>query len=157
MPMNRQLRGGLLVLAGATILSGCAAEVRSAVLGPDQGEIAAEQCSRPNPPRYESVWQPGPAEVQQLERDLPALDAQAPADCCGGLRLGDPQAYDRQYFGIVVQGRRLIYVNAFIPTMANKDFRSYSIVLCGGGSGAWGALYDPQNRSFSALALNGAR
>jgi len=155
--MNRHRCRALPALAAALALAACADEVRSAVMGQDQGEIVAEQCSRPNPPPYQSVWQPGPAEVQQLEQDLPALDARAPADCCGGLRVGDPKAYDRQYYGIVVQGRRLIYINAFIPTMANKDFRSYSIVLCGGGNGAWGALYDPQSRGFSAFAFNGAR
>lgn len=142
------------LLAGGLALAGCAAPRHSAVLGPDQGEIVGEQCSRPNPPRHESVWLPGPADVQQLEQDLPQLDALAPA---GAPRIGDAQAYQRQYFGLLAQGRRLIYVNAFLEPLANKEWQQYAIVVCGGGSGAWGAVYDPAARRFSDFSFNGSR
>ena len=155
--MNSILGRALLLAVAAPLLGGCAREVHSAVLGSEQGEIVGEQCSRPNPPRHESVWQPGPAEVLQLEQDLPQLDALAPPGCCGSLRVGDAKAYDRQYFGILVQGRRLIYVNGFLESMANKEWQQYAIVVCGGGTGAWGAVYDPASRRFSDFAFNGAR
>lgn len=148
-----RLRGLAGALACAALLPGCAAPMHSAVLGPDQAELVEEQCSRPNPPHYDSTWQPGPEDVRRLEQDLPALDSLAPA---GALpRVGDPAAYDRQYFGIQAQGRRLIYVNAFLEPMANKDWKHYAIVICDGGTGAWGALYDPASRSFSDFAFNG--
>ncbi|MBV8063727.1 MAG: hypothetical protein JOY51_09030 [Nevskia sp.] len=151
--MSKLVRSVLLA-AAAPLLGGCARELHATVLGPDQTEIVGEQCSRPNPPRHESVWQPGPAEVQQLEQDLPQLDALAPGS---SPRLGDPKAYDRQYFGLLVQGRRLIYVNGFLEPMANKEWQQYAIVVCGGGTGAWGAVYDPASRRFSDFAFNGAR
>jgi len=149
--------GGLLLalLAGAA-LNGCASRVYSAVLGTDQGEIVAEQCSRPNPPRHESSWTPGPEDIRQLEQDLPALQAQVPAAWRDSMPVGDPKAYVRQYFGILAHGRRLIYVNAFREPMANKEWQRYAIVLCDGGSGAWGAVYDPASRGFSDFAVNGA-
>jgi hypothetical protein len=40
--------------------------------------------------------------------------------------------------------------------MANKDWKAYAIVICDGGSGAWGALYDPSSRDFSGFAFNGS-
>ena len=142
-----------LVLACAALLGGCAGDkVHFAVLGADQAELVEEQCSRPNPPRYDSTWQPGPEDIKRLEQDLPSLDALAPGNT---PRLGDAAAYDRQYFGIQVKGRRLIYVNAFLETMANKDWKQYAIVICDGGSRAWGALYDPDSRDFSDFSFNG--
>lgn len=148
MPMSKRLA----ILAGALALAGCGDPAHSVILGPEQGQIVGEQCSRPNPPRHESTWTPGPADIQHLEQDLPQLDALVPGN---SLRPGDPLAYDRQYFGILVGGRPLIYVNAFADKMANKEWQKYAIVICDGGAGAWGAVYDPAARKFSDFAFNG--
>lgn len=155
---TERLCGAVLALACAAAIAGCAGNVRSAVLGPEQAEVVAEQCSRPNPPRYESTWLPALQDIQQLEQDLPALNALVPAG--GAMQVGDAVAagggYYRQYFGIVVHGRRLIYVNAFVESMyRSTDWKHYAIVVCDGGAGAWGALYDPASRSFSDFAFNG--
>jgi hypothetical protein len=146
-----------LSLTAGLLLAGCAAPLRYAALGPDQLDLVAEQCSRPNPPRYESIWAPSPEQLQQAEQDLGQLDTLAPADCCGAVRVGDPKAYQRQYYGIIVKGQRLIYVNAFLDTIPNKEWRQYAIVICGGGTAAWGALYDPAARQFSEFAFNGGK
>jgi len=144
----------LLALGCAAAIAGCAGnKTRFAVLGSDQADLVTEQCSRPNPPRYESSWQPGPQDIKQLEQDLPGLNKLAPADSMP--RVGDPGSYDRQYFGIVVHGHRLIYINAFLDAMANKDWKAYAIVICDGGSAAWGAVYDPGSRDFSHFSFNG--
>ena len=154
---TERLHGALLTLSCATAIAGCAGDVRSAVLGPEQAEVVAEQCSRPNPPRYESTWLPALQDIQQLEQDLPALNALVPAG--GGVQVGNAAAaggYYRQYYGIVVHGRRLIYVNAFVESMyKSTDWKHYAIVVCDGGAGAWGALYDPASRDFSGFAFNG--
>jgi hypothetical protein len=144
-----------LALLAALALGACAAPARYALLGPDQLALAAEQCSRPNPPHVDSVWQPSPEELKQAEADLPQLDALAPADCCGNAPPGDARAYQRQYFGIVSGGKRLLYANAFLDTMPNKEWQQYAIVVCDGGSGAWGAVYDPKQRRWSDLRFNG--
>lgn len=150
----KRLCGALLALAGAALVSGCAGNVRSAVLGTEQTEVVAEQCSRPNPLHYESTWQPAPADIGQLEQDLPLLNAQSPA--AATAHVGDAPAYYRQYFGITVHGRHLIYVNAFVEGMyRSTDWKQFAIVVCDGGNGAWGALYDPANRLFSGFAFNG--
>jgi len=155
---TERLCGTLLALACTAAIAGCAGgKVRSAVLGPEQAEVVSEQCSRPNPPRYESTWLPGVQEIQQLEQDLPALNALVPAG--GGVQVGNAAAaggYYRQYYGIVVHGRRLIYINAFVESMyKSTDWKHYAIVVCDGGAGAWGALYDPASRDFSGFAFNG--
>jgi hypothetical protein len=154
--MKTRLERGSTALAAlfcAATLAGCADRVRSTVMDRDQTDLVAEQCARTNPPRYESTWQPGPQDVKQLELDLPSLNELAPAG--SETRIGDLHAYDRQYFGLVVHGRRLIYINAFQDAMANKDWKYYAIVVCENSTAAWGALYDPASRSFSGFAFNG--
>ena len=150
--MQMKLKLGLLAAAA---LAGCATPLPYTMLGADQLELVSEQCSRPNPPRYESAWQPGPEDLKLAEQELPQLNALAPADCCGTARPGDAKAYQRQYFGIVAGGKRLLYVNAFLGAMANKSWTDYAIVVCDGGSGAWGAVYDPSSRDFSDFSFNG--
>jgi hypothetical protein len=149
--MNKRLGVALAALA----LAGCGAPVRYAVLGSEQDGVVTEQCSRPNPPRHEGSWVPLPEDIKHLEEDLPGLDALAKPDCCGGRRVGDPQAYLRQYFGIVSGGRRLIYVNAFLAAGPNTDWKQSAVVICDGGSAAWGAVYNPQARRFAEFAFNG--
>jgi len=150
---TKRRSGTLLALGCAAALAACSGPpVRSVVLASDQAELVAEQCSRPNPPHYESTWQPGPEITKQLELDLPALKAVAPAHT--EAPVADVNAYDRQYFGIVVHDKRLIYINAFQPAMANKDWKYYAIVVCDTTTGAWGALYDPASRGFSDFAFN---
>lgn len=142
-------------LLGALALAGCAAEIRSALLTQDQDALVSEQCSRPNPPHHQGSWVPAEDDIKHLEEDLPGLDAFAGPDCCGGKRVGDPKAYQRQYFGIVASGKPLIYVNAFLDTVPNKDWKHYAIVICDGGRAAWGAVYDPRERRFSDFSFNG--
>ena len=154
---TRRLHAVLLpaLLGCAAAIAGCAGnKPRSTVMPADQAELVTEQCSRPNPPHYDSTWQPSPHDIAQLEQDLPALNALAPP---GGdaPHVGDATAYDRQYFGILVHGHHKIYINAFIDAMANKDWKAYAIVVCDGGSAAWGAVYDPSSRDFSDFSFNG--
>jgi hypothetical protein len=75
--MRRRTELGLLAAAA---LAGCAAAPRYTALGPDQLGLVSEQCSRPNPPRHESAWQPAPADLEQAEADLAQLDALAPPE-----------------------------------------------------------------------------
>ena len=142
-------------LLAALALAGCATPPLYTALGADQLDLVSEQCSRPNPPHHESVWQPSPDDLKQAEQELPQLNALAPADCCGAAHPGDAKAYQRQYFGLVSGGKRLLYVNAFLPAMPNKSWTDYAIVICDGGSGAWGAVYAPTERRWSDLHFNG--
>ena len=140
--------------AAAALLPGCGPGPRYAVIDPGQAPIISEQCSRPNPPRYQATWTPSPEQIRQLEADLPQLNALAPPD--NGAHPGDADAYVRQYFGLVVNGQRLIYLNGFLEPMANKDWKQYAMVVCDGGASAWGAVYDPAGRRFSELRFNGS-
>jgi len=72
-----------------------------------------------------------------------------------GLRVAHPTAYYRQYVGITVGKRRLIYVNAFPDDKLPSDWRAKLVNYCDGANAFWGVLYDPTTREFSELNTNG--
>jgi len=134
------------------------------VLDAGLADAAVQQCSRESP-ETEGSWTPTPRDVANLEANLPALREMESDVCCGGrtARVEDPDAFYRQYVGVVVGGRRLIYVNAFArntfehwPEADRPDWRREPQTVCDGGESFWGVLYDPERRTFSHLAFNGS-
>ncbi|HEX7294400.1 MAG TPA: hypothetical protein VF251_01525 [Pyrinomonadaceae bacterium] len=76
-------------------------------------------------------------------------------ECCViGYRVEHPEEYYMQYVGIIVDGKKLIYINAFGATEPSDSWKEKAVVICDGGT-AWGVLYDPQTKKFSKLAVNG--
>jgi hypothetical protein len=144
-----------LVSLSATL--GYAAELPTdAVVLP--GRMAAEmlhQCSRAAPTEVESTWQPGVDEVLALEALLPAaLRAQA--------AKGDPNwsaapsGWRRQYIGIVIKSRRLIYGNFIPKDLDPGSWRTSPQIVCDGGASFFGVVYDVADNRFTALAFNGS-
>src|SRR5689334_4653196 len=93
----------------ATLLSYtavCAADdAHFAILPASEGRAAIDQCSRNAPEHVTGFWQPTPTQVKAVERALPAfLHAHSHDDWLRGSF--------RQYVGLVVARKRLIYLNA---------------------------------------------
>ncbi len=87
--------------AGAAVLPGSAV-----------GEML-HQCSRGAPARGEATWQPGARDIRALEAMLPrALTAARPSRDPTNWAAA-PSGWRRQYVGIVLTGKRLIYGNFF--------------------------------------------
>lgn len=158
--MNPRPRTALgRALASCFVLSGCAT-----VTGPD-GEYtvlsassaiakALDQCSRPAP-TAQATWLPTPEVIARLNEDLPQLHRRKARLCClRGARLTHPKSYYRQYMGVVVAGKRLIYINAFHDSPPPPAWHQEAVVFCDGGID-WGVLYDPATRRFTDLAFNG--
>lgn len=80
---------------------------------------------------------------------------EAKVGACLGCRIRSINDYYRQYVGIEVEGRRLVYINAFdVRFNATPSRQWHPEVMCDGGDAYWGALYDPGTRAFSDLAFN---
>lgn len=135
---------------------------------PDTGAVFAVEhapdlvwrCSRPSPGPVEGYWAPSDADIDQLEPLLSAL-----LDRELGFTGDEPDAthYYRQYGGLIIAGRRVIYVNGFggqfIHSMQRLmtpwvDWRVVATHMCGGGQIAFGVEYDPSTRKFTNFAFN---
>ena len=142
------------------------------------GEEAVEvlnQCSH-YAPQPQGLWQPSKAQIAELERRLPAWLARQ------SRRPWHKVRYFRQYVGVVHEGHRYIYLNAFpadsvrenvqlfaelkaknhpalagLPSyLANENYwREHAIVVCDGGDVYWGVEYDPITQKFMNLSENG--
>jgi len=74
-----------------------------------------------------------------------------------------PVAYYRQYLGITVGGRKLIYINAFHPRVlalraasrSPESWRTRAMTVCDGGEWFWGAVYDPAAGKLENVQFNG--
>ncbi|MEM1178259.1 MAG: hypothetical protein AAGM22_07950 [Acidobacteriota bacterium] len=88
-----------------------------------------------------------------LEANLGKLRRLRADQCCFlGVKVEDPNSYGRQYLGLVIDGRRMVYIiGIFGSSKPFNALRDY----CDGGDGLFGVLYDPKTERFSDLAFNG--
>lgn len=163
--MSRLLSRAVLPLALAALAAACrpantrpGASVPTAiktgqswvVTRPIVAAQVLDTCSRDSPGRetgrVTGYWAPSRKDVEQLEAALPTLEAQVP-------KAAD---FDRQYVGIEMNARKLIYLNAFhLPDDADIDPARDAIRVCDGGAQFWGAVFDPGSGSFSDVQFNG--
>ena len=135
--------GGPALPAGATILEGTAVPAM------------LRQCSRAAPPPGEDAWQPAAADILAFEAALPAELATHRFANVDWSQW--PQAWARQYVGILRGGRRFIYGN-FVPREVGDDAGGGTAphIICVGGPVFFGAEYDLEARRVTHIAFNGA-
>jgi hypothetical protein len=160
--MNQAIPGLCLAVVTATTGFSCTAgnlrltSGRSALLPSSQAQELLDQCSRPVP-RSEGGWEPSGSDIARLEKDLPRFIGRKASTCCiNGAQLRDVHVYFRQYVGVIVRGRPVIYINAFPASefdswpsqIARPDVTREPFKACDGGSAFWGAISDPEHRAF---------
>lgn len=68
----------------------------------------------------------------------------------------NPAPFFRQYGGLLIGGRKIIYVNAFrAHAWGLSDWRSKAFDICDGGSNFFGVEYDVETKTFRPFAFNG--
>jgi hypothetical protein len=131
------------------------------VLDGQHARTVLRQCSRPSPETFTGTWELSESDIKELEVNLPRVQHLKSTLCCNkAARVKDVRDYYRQYVGIVVGNRKVIYINAFASglldvTGRKNRWRSEPMLACDGGSAFWGAIYDPETKTFSDLAFNG--
>ncbi|HEX4303024.1 MAG TPA: hypothetical protein VHZ78_09535 [Rhizomicrobium sp.] len=138
----------------AALLWPCASLAGVSPLNPGWGTVfpaeqaaqLARQCSRAAP-RAEGAWLPTPADIAKLEPGLTQTLIVAKVQ---------PGAYYRQYGGLIVGGRHIIYVNGVRNAVVTGNWRTAPISICDGGALAFGVEYDPATGRFEHFAFNGA-
>ena len=157
----------LLAIAVLLLGQGSDTELRSdwAVVFPESSAgTLLKQCTRRLTPRADQFWVPDAKTIRQLERVLrPAL--QQALDRQFEARHRKPAAeYYRQYGGIVIGGRRVVYVNGFHKLhlqMFNEAYpdrrptwRKQAVNVCDGGSLFFGAEYDVATGTIGTIQFN---
>jgi hypothetical protein len=135
---------------------GTDSNIHYTILEGEKAKLVSGQCSRENPPKIDEIWVPDLNTILRLESQLKVIEALTPELCClANVKITDVFKYYRQYVGIVSNGKRLIYINAFLLNKPPKDWKTEPVIVCDGGEGFWGAVFDPQSGEFSALSING--
>lgn len=98
-------------------------------------------------------WTPLRADIDLFEAHLGEI-AQLKPRCCVP-KIADARGFYRQYVGIVVGGRRWIYVNALAPDLIPESWQSSLVMASDGGGGYWRVAFDPATAMFSDLQTNG--
>jgi hypothetical protein len=127
----------------------------STVLPPDQIDVAKKQCSRPVPEGVEGGWMLTDADAAAVDLALRPVGKFTVTDHVSlPYIIIDPYSYSRQYLGVIIGGKRLVYINALPADELKPEYLQKAFMACDGGSMFWGALYDPQTRRFFDVWAN---
>lgn len=101
-------------------------------------------------PLVESIWIPNNKEYQDLRLSFDKLTNQV-------KNIDD---FIIQYIGIMFEGKKFIYINAFHKHYLSEAKRVYNnlstsaVVCCGGGNLYWRVLFDINAREFGVVKFN---
>ncbi len=122
---------------------------QSVILPSSEAQSVSRLCSRQGPEHLGGGWLPSTEDIAKLERQLGDVSRMAP------MSISKPFSYRRQYVGIIIDGKRLIYVNAFPSEMNDAHWKTRFVSVCDGGPSFWGVIFDPSTGKFSELHGNG--
>lgn len=129
-------------------------EQRFVLLPASEAKRAAEVYASTGPAQIKGSWQPAKADIDGLESNLPHIAELTPMGWTAKIRIQHPDQYYRQYLGVLVGGKRRIFVNAFCEVDDLSDWRERLVVVDDGATCFWHALYDPSSGTFSNLEIN---
>lgn len=146
---------GTLSLTLLLSLSAKSQRPKSTVLPSSETKKVTNQCSRPSPEKYSDTWQPSASVIKEMESLFDQIKKLKVEECClRGAQIEDPESFYMQYVGIVVNNKRLIYINALPALTPDEGWKENAVIICDGGT-AWGVVYDPESKKFFDLAING--
>lgn len=134
----------------------------SIILSSETGEKMLNQCSRTTPEKVEKYFELINEDIVLLQNNFKKILSISSTGCCfNGWKIPKLKDYVFQYIGVIINNHKYIYINAFIVegeddfTSWYKDWKIAPIIVCDGGDGFWGALFDLEKKSFSQLSVNG--
>ena len=146
----------LSILTLTAITEATASGLMSTVFSKQDAPLLAQQCSREFPGKLDGGWTPPESAINELEKKIGALFEMESDLCCGqGKIKHGMHEYKYQYGGIIINGEKLIYINAIHSSKSSGNWKKTPIVYCDGGKSFWGALFNPNSGVFSGLAFNG--
>jgi len=122
------------------------------------------QCSRETPDHIDGTWLPNQKQISDLEAKLPHALAEALER--QGVSYDPKFEIKRQYAGLLVSGRKIIYVNAFPGKVIDFDGTNLApwkesswhvkpVNICDGGARYFSTEYFPDIKAFEHFEFNG--
>ncbi len=149
----------VLLLACPFLQSQVASEKRYVLLSKVDSKQAAGLVSLWPSEKVTGVWEPSEQDIELLESNISHVaDIKFLNPDYKGSQIPHPEEYLRQYFGVFINGRKLIYVNALCEKYGVKYaqyWRERFVDVYDGGSCFWHVRYDPATKKFSELMVNG--
>lgn len=99
-------------------------------------------------------WTPSENDVLALENELAAYLQDNPDRFYGGTPVWERlDEYNRQYIGIILDGKEIIYANYFCDSI--QDWRKDFVFVMDGGDCFFQFKYDADSAEFFDLQVNG--
>lgn len=141
----------ILVMASISVAQ---TKTRWTLLPEAEADRAKQLCSRPGPPKFQATWKPTESHIQTMESRLSRISRLRTKSGIVGVQIKHPDSYYRQYLGVVINGRKFIFINAFCDDKPPETWRESLIDVCDGGC-SWGVVYNVATGQFSHLEMNG--
>jgi len=129
------------------------------VLSPAESENAAKYFPRWPKETVNGTWVLSQSDVDGLESNLSHIaDIPYKNPAYKGSRIPHPEDYFRQYAGILLNRRKVIFINALCERAATEYetyWREKFVMVYDGGKCFWKVRYDPETKQFSELMVNG--
>jgi hypothetical protein len=112
------------------------------------------QCSRKIPQKIDRSFDLTNSDIETLKNNFKKIliikDKR-------GKTIKNLSDYAYQYVGLIIDGKKYIYINAFIYSKieTEKDWKTKPIIVCDGGISFWGVLFDIEKSNFIQLEING--
>lgn len=129
-------------------------KTRTALLPLAEAQSVSRLCSREPRPDVEGGWLPPESDLAALEKRFPEISKLQSRNENSGISIRTPHSYYRQYIGVMVKGKKYIYVNAICDKKPPSGWQEKLVNVCDGGCN-WGVLYDVQTGRFSEFGMNG--
>jgi hypothetical protein len=101
-------------------------------------------------------WTPSESQVLELEQRLPDFlkSSKEPRANLIPSKLGK---YKRQYYGFTAHGKKHIFLNAFCSSVfyPSDYWKSHFVLVMDGGECYFQAIYDPAEKQFTSVWVNG--
>ena len=130
----------------------------SVILNSKEGQTLVHPHSRDAIDSVEGFWIVTDKDVRRLEDNFKKVTTLK----TNYSKLSSLETYAFQYIGVVRNGKKFIYINAFPANYAErkdlytKDWTKQPIIVHDGGNGFWGVLFDVEKQEFSSLSINGS-
>ncbi|MFH1996116.1 MAG: hypothetical protein ABIJ27_03850 [Candidatus Omnitrophota bacterium] len=105
--------------------------------------------------KAEGFWTPAKKDIAKAERQLAAYLKEEAAERSPEL-WKQVSRYNRQYVGVIVFGRKNLWVNLFHKSVRRPSWRNEPVLVSGGGDRFFNVLYDVEEEKYFDLQINAA-